>query len=112
VIRLPPYSPEFNPIEPCWSKMNERTREMLDQAIATAFSAVTASSARGWFQLCGYRPQSARVPRLFPTLSLHYIRLAIVAGKKFVGFWVIGELGPCSDGQLASDAVADICQVA
>lgn len=58
---LPPYSPDLNPIEPCWSKVKEhlrsaaaRTRPALDQAITTAFGAVTPTDARGWFGNCGY----------------------------------------------------------
>lgn len=61
LLLLPPYSPDFNPIEQCWSKVKEclrsaqaRTTEALQQAIAHAFAAVTASDARGWFQHCGY----------------------------------------------------------
>jgi transposase len=61
-LPLPPYSPDFNPIEQCWSKVKEflraaeaRTSEALEQAIGKAFSRVTASDVRGWFQHCGYR---------------------------------------------------------
>lgn len=59
---LPPYSPDFNPIEPCWSKVKEvlrgaqpRTRAALDHMVAEALRQVTASDARGWFGHCGYR---------------------------------------------------------
>jgi transposase len=62
LLPLPPYSPDFNPIEQCWSKVKEflraaeaRTEEALQQAIAEAFATITASDARGWFQHCGYR---------------------------------------------------------
>jgi transposase len=62
LLPLPPYSPDFNPIEQCWSKVKEllrsaqaRTTMALQQAIDHAFAAVTASEARGWFQHCGYR---------------------------------------------------------
>jgi transposase len=62
LLPLPPYSPDFNPIEQCWSKVKEflrsaqaRTAEALDQAITQAFATVTASDAQGWFQHCGYR---------------------------------------------------------
>ena len=61
LLPLPPYSPDFNPIEQCWSKVKEflraaqaRTSEALEQAVAAAFASVTASDARGWFQHCGY----------------------------------------------------------
>ena len=58
---LPPYSPDFNPIESCWSKIKEmlrraqaRTREALDVAVANAVDAVTPDDAVGWFRGCGY----------------------------------------------------------
>lgn len=61
LLPLPPYAPDFNPIEQCWSKVKEflrsaqaRTTEALEQAIADGFAAVTASDARGWFRHCGY----------------------------------------------------------
>jgi len=61
LLPLPPYSPDFNPIEQCWSKIKEflraaeaRTAESLEQAITQAFARVTASDACGWFQHCGY----------------------------------------------------------
>lgn len=62
LLPVPPYSPDFNPMEQCWSKVKEslraaesRTSEALEQAITQAFARVTASDARGWFQHCGYR---------------------------------------------------------
>jgi transposase len=62
VILLPPYTPEWNPIEQCWSKMKgflrsraARTRETLETAVVDAMDAVSAQDARGWFQHCGYR---------------------------------------------------------
>lgn len=61
VIFLPPYSPDFNPIERCWSKIKTylraakaRTREALEAAIKRALSTVTGSDARAWFKHCGY----------------------------------------------------------
>lgn len=59
---LPPYSPDFNPIEKMWSKVKEilrkvkaRTPETLLTAIANALQTVSASDAKGWFKSCGYR---------------------------------------------------------
>lgn len=59
---LPPYSPDFNPIEKMWSKVKEslraiaaRTQEDLVEAIATALRSVTPSDAQGWYTSCGYR---------------------------------------------------------
>lgn len=61
LIYLPPYSPDWSPIEPCWSKLKTflraakaRTREALEQAICTALDTITTSDARGWFMHCGY----------------------------------------------------------
>jgi len=58
---LPPYSPDYNPIEQCWSKIKEflrsakaRTQRALERAIARALRCVRASDARGWFKECGY----------------------------------------------------------
>lgn len=61
VIYLPPYSPDLNPIERCWSKIKTvlraakaRTREALEVAIKQALTTVTESDARAWFKHCGY----------------------------------------------------------
>jgi len=58
---LPPYSPDFNPIEKMWSKLKAylrkvkaRTKEALWQAIGDALKTVTTSDAFGWFESCGY----------------------------------------------------------
>jgi transposase len=58
---LPPYSPDYNPIEQCWSKIKEflrstkaRTQRVLERAIARALRKVSVSDARGWFEECGY----------------------------------------------------------
>jgi transposase len=63
LLFLPRYSPEFNPIEPCWSKLkNElrsraaRTLESLQSAVNDAMQTITAQNARGWFLHCGYTP--------------------------------------------------------
>jgi len=63
---LPAYSPDFNPIELCWSKLKNllrsaaaRTRDALDDAIATAMDAITSTDATGWFKHAGYLPQPA-----------------------------------------------------
>ncbi len=54
---LPAYSPDLNPIEPCWSKLKGRLRAEAARspdALAAALATVTAADARGWFRLCGY----------------------------------------------------------
>jgi transposase len=64
LLYLPPYSPDWSPIEPCWSKLKTflraakaRTRDMLDDALARALDTVNAADARGWFAHCGYALQ-------------------------------------------------------
>jgi len=61
VWRLPPYSPDLNPIEMMWSKVKSilrsiaaRTAESLRQAIGMALKAVTPSDLLGYFQHTGY----------------------------------------------------------
>jgi transposase len=61
LLYLPPYSPDLNPIEQCWSKIKAflraakaRTREALDMAVALALATVTESDARAWFAHSGY----------------------------------------------------------
>lgn len=61
VVFLPPYSPDFNPIELAFSKLKTdlrragaRTRTELDQAITAALGTITSHDARGWFAHCGY----------------------------------------------------------
>ena len=65
LVFLPPYSPEFNPIEECWSKVKEfiralkpRSRTALDFVVALAMREVTPSDAQGWFGHAGYHVRS------------------------------------------------------
>jgi DDE superfamily endonuclease len=58
---LPRYSPDFSPIEACWSKIKTalrakaaRTVETLRDAFADAVATITAQDARAWFAHCGY----------------------------------------------------------
>lgn len=58
---LPPYSPDFSPIEHAFSKLKTalrqagaRTRLDLEAAIATGLATITARDARAWFRHCGY----------------------------------------------------------
>ena len=64
LLRLSPYSPDFNPIEPCWSKIKTglrrakaRTVEALIDAIKHALDTVSEADIRGWFTHCGYSIQ-------------------------------------------------------
>ena len=56
LIYLPPYSPDFNPIEKLWSKVKNtlrsiaaRTYKDLDLVIAEAYSQVSLKDIRNWF---------------------------------------------------------------
>lgn len=58
---LPAYSPDFNPIEPAFSKFKTafrhaqaRTQETLDDAITAALATITSADALGWFHHAGY----------------------------------------------------------
>jgi len=62
VAFLPPYSPDFNPIEMMWSKVKAilrklkvRAKEMIVEAIAFALNSVSSSDIEGWFLHDGYQ---------------------------------------------------------
>jgi len=61
LVYLPPYSPDFNPIENMWSKVKAclrkagaRTFEALVGAVEKALLAVTPEDCDGYFEHCGY----------------------------------------------------------
>jgi transposase len=69
LLYLPPYSPDFNPIEPCWAKIKECLRaaktwavDLLEKAVATAIAAVTPHNATAWFRHCGYLLSDTATP--------------------------------------------------
>jgi transposase len=56
LVFLPPYSPDFNPIENYWSKLKTilrsigaRTYEKLDKAIKEAYEQISTQDIRNWF---------------------------------------------------------------
>ena len=62
LVYTPPYSPDLNPIEECWSKvkailrtLGARTKEALSEAIGQAFALLTPSDIQGWFRHAGCR---------------------------------------------------------
>lgn len=62
---LPPYSPDFNPIEHAFSKVKQalrrakaRTDDALRAATWAAFDAITTTDATGWFAHCGYQSKA------------------------------------------------------
>jgi transposase len=61
LLFLPPYSPDFNPIELAFAKVKERlraaaarTHDDLAAATAGAIDAVTAADARAFYAHCGF----------------------------------------------------------
>lgn len=61
LIYLPPYSPDFSPIENCWSKVKTRLRAIrartypdLEKAVNEAFESVSLEDLFGWFTHCCY----------------------------------------------------------
>lgn len=61
LLYLPPYSPDLNPIEKCWSKIKTALRQAkarticdLEKALQAALLTVSTEDAQGWFKSCGY----------------------------------------------------------
>jgi transposase len=61
LVFLPPYSPDFSPIEPFWSKVKTilktagaRTYEALKETIASAYEQVSLEDIRSWFTKACY----------------------------------------------------------
>jgi transposase len=66
---LPPYSPDFSPVEKCGSKVKEIIRGMAPRTVAAVIDAmgdgigaVTPADARAWFASCGYRIKTGKAP--------------------------------------------------
>lgn len=62
LVFQPPYSPDFNPIEECWSKVKgiirgkePRSLPELDSALVAATKQVSRNDALGWFRHAGYQ---------------------------------------------------------
>jgi transposase len=61
VLFLPPYSPDFSPIENMWSKIKGILRKFFPRSLAefqealkNAFEAITDHNLLSWFKHCGY----------------------------------------------------------
>ena len=61
---LPPYSPDFNPIELASSKPKEwlrsraaRAKQALDQAVADGIERITKADCRSFFAAAGYETE-------------------------------------------------------
>lgn len=64
---LPPYSPDLNPIEMCWSVVKHRLRQAkarsvvaLKSALRVTFRALRPAMFRSWFRHCGYHAHFKR----------------------------------------------------
>ncbi len=62
LVFLPPYSPDFNPIELVWSKfksilrtLKARTTEALEEAISSLMDEIKPEEAEGYFRKCGIK---------------------------------------------------------
>ncbi len=61
VLFLPPYSPEYNPIEKAWAKLKEilrrlatLSREAFDAAVGKAMGEISADDVSAWTAYAGY----------------------------------------------------------
>ncbi len=61
LIYLSPYSPDFNPIENCWSKLKAylqsvaaRCRDSVETALVDAMDSLTLKDIENWFTHCCY----------------------------------------------------------
>jgi len=61
VVYMPPYSPDLNPIELCWSKLKQLLRTFgarslsdLRETVQFAGDFISRRDAIGWFRHCGY----------------------------------------------------------
>ncbi len=65
VLFLPPYSPEYNPIEKAWAKLKELlrrlstlSRDAFDAAVVTAMDAISTNDVCAWTRFAGYTIES------------------------------------------------------
>lgn len=61
LLYLPPYSPDFSPIENCWSKFKHVLRKVgaktykdLSKAISAAWDTISLNNIKSWFAHCCY----------------------------------------------------------
>jgi transposase len=61
VLFLPPYSPEYNPIEKAWAKLKDLLRRLptlsraaFDSAVASAMKSVSEADVKAWSAHAGY----------------------------------------------------------
>ena len=68
VLYLPPYSPDFNPIEMLWSKFKSVLRalkirkiDILRDAIPLVFETISLGDISSWFREAGYAPSKVEL---------------------------------------------------
>lgn len=61
LLYLPPYSPDFNPIEKCWAQIKQHLRRLkartitaLDHALEDVLKLITPDQISAYFRCCGY----------------------------------------------------------
>jgi transposase len=64
LVFLPPYSPDFAPVEQAWSKLKTKLRacaarscDALKEALHEAIAWISSQDAKNWFDHCGYHTQ-------------------------------------------------------
>lgn len=69
VVFLPPYSPDFSPIENTWSKIKNTLRKLaprspreFKKSIRIAFNEVSKNDLVSWFKHCGYTVGLGGIP--------------------------------------------------
>jgi len=69
LLFLPPYSPDFTPVELAFSKVKAhlrgvaaRTQQALECAVGDALARVTPADAQNWFRHCGFPLPAAQSP--------------------------------------------------
>ena len=65
LLYLPPYSPQFNPIELCWNKVKHMLRkaaarsfDAINGVLKDVMSSISPKNALSWFNHCGYGLQA------------------------------------------------------
>jgi len=63
LVLVPPYSPDFNPIEQAWRKLRTalrqrkaRSRRALARALCDLLPTISSADAQAWFRHGGYAP--------------------------------------------------------
>ena len=63
LVRLPRYSPDYNPIEMLWQKLKRHLKKaridkysQLEDGLVEAMKNLKPSDVEGWFRHCGFKP--------------------------------------------------------